>query len=305
MPDIATGAVRARLLRLATYASVSTATILVALKAWAWQITDSVSLLSSLADSGLDVLASLITFFAVRVSLKPADQEHRFGHGKAEGLAALAQSVIITASAAYVLIETIDRILNPADVERATLGITVMLISVALTLALVSVQRYVRKRTESAAIAADAMHYKTDLLINLGVAVAIAVSTLPGGRVADPLVAAAVMAYLLFGVWKIARQALDILMDREIPDEDRERIARLAESHPRVHDIHDLKTRHGGSNYIVQFHVLLDSSLSLAEAHVILDDVEDRIRAEFPGCELLLHPDPEGYHPSVPEFGKR
>lgn len=305
MPEIATGAARARLLRLATYASVGTASILVALKAWAWQITDSVSLLSSLADSGLDVLASLITFFAVRVALKPADKEHRFGHGKAEGLAALAQSVIITASAAYVLIETVERILNPADVEQAGLGITVMLASVALTLALVSVQGHVRKRTESAAIAADAMHYKTDLVINLGVAAAIGVSTLPGGRLADPLVAAAVIAYLLFGVWKIAKQALDILMDREIPDDDRERIARLAESHPRVRDIHDLKTRHGGSNYIVQFHVLLEASLSLTEAHEILDDVEERIRAEFPDCELLLHPDPEGYHPAAPEFGKR
>lgn len=305
MPEIAAGPARARLLRLATYASVGTASILVALKAWAWQITDSVSLLSSLADSGLDVLASLITFFAVRVALKPADKEHRFGHGKAEGLAALAQSVIITASAAYVLIETVDRILNPADVGRAGLGITVMLASVALTLALVSVQSYVRRRTESAAIAADAMHYKTDLVINLGVAAAIAVSTLPGGRLADPLVAAAVIAYLLFGVWKIAKQALDILMDREIPDGDRERIARLAESHPRVRDIHDLKTRHGGSNYIVQFHVLLDASLSLTEAHEILDDVEERIRAEFPDCELLLHPDPEGYQPAAPEFGKR
>lgn len=305
MPEIAAGSARARLLRLATYASVGTASILVALKAWAWQITDSVSLLSSLADSGLDVLASLITFFAVRVALKPADQEHRFGHGKAEGLAALAQSVIITASAAYVLIETVNRILNPADVERAGLGITVMLASVALTLALVSVQGYVRRRTKSTAIAADAMHYKTDLVINLGVAAAIAVSTLPGGRLADPLVAAAVIAYLLFGVWKIAKQALDILMDREIPDGDRERIARLAESHPRVRDIHDLKTRHGGSNYIVQFHVLLDASLSLTEAHEILDDVEERIRAEFPDCELLLHPDPEGYHPAAQEFGKR
>ena len=304
MPDPVTGTDRARLLRLATYASVGTATILVALKAWAWQITDSVSLLSSLADSGLDVLASLITFFAVRVSLKPADREHRFGHGKAEGLAALAQSVIITASAAYVLIETVDRILNPADVERAGLGITVMLVSVALTLALVSVQGYVRRRTDSAAIAADAMHYKTDLVINLGVAAAIAVSTLPAGGLADPLVAAAVIAYLLFGVWKIARQALDILMDREIPDEDREKIAGLAESHPRVHNIHDLKTRHGGSNYIVQFHVLLDADLSLTDAHSILDDIEDRIHAEFPDCELLLHPDPVGYMTHSAEFGK-
>ncbi len=305
MTDIATGAARARLLRLATCASVSTAAVLVALKAWAWQITDSVSLLSSLADSGLDVLASLITFFAVRVSLKPADQEHRFGHGKAEGLAALAQSAIITASAVYVLAETVDRILNPAEVERPALGIAAMLASVALTLALVSVQAYVRRRTESAAIAADAMHYKTDLVINLGVAAAIAASTLPGGRFADPLVAVAVMAYLLFGVWKIARQALDILMDREIPDEHRGKIQRLAESHPQVRDIHDLKTRHGGSNYIVQFHVLLDASLNLAEAHEILDSVENRIRAEFPGCELLLHPDPEGYQPRGPEFGKR
>ena len=304
MNSHATGAERARLLKLATYASVATATILVALKAWAWRITDSVSLLSSLADSGLDVLASLITFFAVRVSLKPADHEHRFGHGKAEGLAALAQSLIITVSAAYVLKETVERLLNPAAVEEARVGITVMLVSVALTLALVSVQRYVRQRTGSAAIEADAMHYKTDLAINLGVAAAIAVSAWPWGRLADPLVAAAVTAYLLYGVWKIARHALDILMDREIPDEDREKIARLAEGHPQVIDIHDLKTRHGGANYIVQFHVLLDAGLSLHQAHEILDDIERRIQAEFPDCELLLHPDPQGYRPGAREFGK-
>ena len=302
MNSAATDAERARLLRLATYASVSTAVILVALKAWAWRITDSVSLLSSLVDSGLDVLASLITFFAVSVSLKPADREHRFGHGKAEGLAALAQSMIIAASALFVLKEASQRLMNPAEVEQVTVGIAVMMVSVALTLVLVTIQRHVRERTGSAAIAADAMHYKTDLAINLGVAAAIAVSAWPWGRLADPLVAAAVIVYLLFGVWQIARQALDILMDREIPDEDREKIVRLAQSHPQVVDIHDLKTRHGGANFIVQFHVLLDAGLSLSDAHMILDNVEDRIRAEFPGCELLLHPDPEGYRPSAQEF---
>ena len=299
---LVTGADRPRLLRLASYASVSTAACLVVLKLWAWQITDSVSLLSSLVDSGLDVLASLITFFAIRVSLRPADREHRFGHGKAEGLAALAQSVIITGSAVFVLKETIERLMNPTGVEQVGYGVAVMLISAALTLVLVSVQRYVRLRTGSTAIAADAMHYKTDLAINLGVAAAIAATAWPQGWLADPLVAAAVIAYLLYGVWQIARNALDILMDREIPDEDREKIAQLAESHPDVRDIHDLKTRHGGSNYIVQFHVLLDAGLSLTEAHEILDDVENRIRAEFPSCELLLHPDPEGYRPSIQEF---
>ena len=301
---LVTGADRPRLLRLASYASVSTAGCLVLLKVWAWRITDSVSLLSSLVDSGLDVLASLITLFAIRVSLRPADREHRFGHGKAEGLAALAQSVIIAASAAYVLKEAIGRLLNPTGIDNVTQGVTVMIISAALTLALVGVQRYVRLRTGSAAIAADAMHYKTDVAINLGVAAAIAASAWPQGWLADPLVAAAVIAYLLYGVWQIARNALDILMDREIPDEDRERIARLAESHPEVRDIHDLKTRHGGSNYIVQFHVLLDAGLSLRQAHTILDDVEERIRAEFPDCELLLHPDPEGYMSGTREFDK-
>ena len=302
MSKHATGAERGRLLKLATYASVTTAAILVAIKAWAWRITDSVSLLSSLADSGLDVLASLITFFAVRVSLKPADHEHRFGHGKVEGLAALAQSLIITASAVYVLMETIERLLNPAAIEQAPLGITVMLVSAALTLVLVSIQRHVRLRTGSAAIEADAMHYKTDLVINLGVAAAIAVSAWRFGRLADPLVAAAVSAYLLYGVWKIGKQALDILMDRELPQKDRDRIASLAESHPQVIEIHDLKTRHGGSNYIVQFHVLLDAELRLQEAHEILDEIEHSIQAEFPDCELLLHPDPQGYHARRHEF---
>ena len=298
------GRLRRRLLRLATYSSVSTAAILVVIKAWAWQATDSVSLLSSLVDSTLDVLGSLITFFAVTVSLKPADKEHRFGHGKAEGLAALAQSLIIAASAVFVLKESVERILAPAVVDNAPTGIAVMGISVAMTLLLLGIQRYVRLVTGSAAIEADAMHYRTDLVINLGVAAAIAVAAWPGGWLADPLVAAAVIAYLSFGVWKIAKHALDILMDREIPDKDRETIAELAESHPAVLDIHELKMCFVVSIYIVKFNVLLDAGLSLAEAHEILDEVEIRILAEFPGCELLLHPDPEGYHAGPREFGK-
>lgn len=301
---IAEGRARSRLLRLATYASVGNAAVLLALKAQAWKITDSVSLLSSLVDSGLDVLASLITFFAVRVSLKPADREHRFGHGKAEGLAALGQSLIIAASALYVLKESTSRLLNPGVVQHAEIGVGAMLVSAGMTLVLLGVLGYARRRTGSTAIAADAMHYKTDVAINLGVAAAIAAAAWPQGRLADPLVAAAVISYLLFGIWKIAKRALDILMDREIPDRDREKITRLAEGHPQVVDIHDLKTRHGGANHIVQFHVMLDGSLSLNEAHHILDEIEARIRAEYPGCELLLHPDPEGYQPAIEEFGK-
>jgi ferrous-iron efflux pump FieF len=301
VPTLAPGR-RARLIKAATYASVTVAVFLVVIKTWAWRETDSVSLLSSLADSLLDVLASLLTFWAVRFSLSPADAEHRFGHGKSEGLAALFQSVIIMGSGGYVCFEAVRRILVPEPVSEPATGIAVILASLAATLALVLFQRHVSRKTGSVAIEADALHYRTDLAVNLSVLAALALTAWTGVQVLDPLVGLGVAAYILWSAVGIAGQSLDILLDREIPNADRDRIRALALEHPAVLGFHDMRTRHGGSNYIVQFHLELDPAINLTRAHVILDEVEERIRANYPGCEIIIHPDPLGFAEERDEF---
>ena len=286
---------RARLMRSATYASVGVALCLVMAKTWAWRATDSVSVLSSLADSALDVLASLLTFMAVRFSLSPPDLEHRFGHGKAEGLAALLQAIIIGASGIFVGVEAVQRLLSPDTLHRPVAGMLVIMASTAITLALLSWQRYVSRETGSVAIAADALHYKTDLFVNLSVVAAVGIVAFTGLGWVDPLAGLGVAAYLAWGSRSIAARSLDILLDREIPDADRDRIRELATRHPRVLGFHDLRTRHGGAGYHVQFHLELNAETSLVETHRILDEVEGWIEEAYPGCEIIIHPDPLGY----------
>ncbi len=284
----------ARLIRSATYASVLVASSLMLVKVWAWLATDSVALLGSLADSLLDTLSSCLTFWAVRYSLAPADSEHRFGHGKAEGLAALLQSVVIAGSGIYVSIEAVGRLLNPAPISQPSLGIAVIGGATLATIALVSYQHFVARRTGSVAIVADAMHYKVDVLVNLGVAGAITVTATTGWQLVDPLVGLAVSAYIIRGAWGIGNQALGILLDKEIPLADRQRIREMARRHPEVLGFHDMRTRHGGSHYIIQFHLEMDPAISLLRSHEILDEVEAAIRKAYPGCEIIIHADPLG-----------
>lgn len=280
--------------RKASYASVSVALLLVVTKIWAWFATSSVSLLSSLADSVLDVLASLITLIAIRVALRPADREHRFGHGKAEGLAALAQALIVSASAFYVFAEAVQRLAEPRAIDRPEVGIAVMLLSIVLTLGLVAFQRHVVRRTGSMAIGADALHYQSDLLINLGVAISIPVAAWTRLSVVDPLVGMVVALYILRTTYGIARDALGVLLDRELPEEERIRIRDLALAHDEVLGFHDLRTRFGGNRYFIQFHLELAPDTSLRHAHAVLDDVEAKVRAVYPNCDIIVHADPEG-----------
>lgn len=293
---------RRGLIRSASYASVGTALLLVILKGWAWLTTGSVALLSSLADSMLDVLASLVTFWAIRVSLAPADHEHRFGHGKSEGLSSLLQSFVIAGSAFFVCFEAIPRLIRPVPVERPDVGVFISVVSIVATGMLVIYQRYVMARTQSVAIGADSMHYASDVLLNIGVGLAIFLNAWSGWPLADPLVGLAISFYILFGALRIASQSLNILLDHEIPETDRQKVRELALAHPDVKGIHDLRTRHGGSHYIVQFHVDLPRDISLWRSHEILDEVEDKIRAAYPGCEIITHADPLGINESKDNF---
>lgn len=291
-----------RLMQRATTAAVSVALVLIVLKLAAWLITDSVSLLSSLADSAMDALASLVNLFAVRHALQPADSEHRFGHGKAEPLAGLGQAAFISASGIYLIVEAVGRLIEPRAIEQGALGLGVMVFSIAVTSALVAYQRSVVRRTDSLAIRADSVHYATDILVNAGVIVSLLLVMFLDWGAADPIVALIIAGFIIYSAFRIARESLNHLMDRELPDADRNRIKKIALGHASVIDCHDLKTRAAGLNSFIQLHISMDGGLSLDQSHIISDAVEQDILAAFPNAEVIIHADPEGVDEERQEF---
>ena len=293
---------RVRLIRAASVASVSVALALVAVKVWAWIQTGSIALLGSLADSLLDLLASAMTLIAVRYALEPADREHRFGHGKLEAIAGLVQSLIIIGSASYVGYEAVNRFLSPEPVAAPLVGVIVMLLSLALTISLVLFQRFVVKQTGSVAISADALHYKGDVLTNVAVLVAIGASSWLGWHLADPVLGLLVAAVILASARMIVLQALDILLDRELPTDLRREIAGIAKGHQEVLGIHDLRTRSSGASEFIQFHLELKPELTLTQAHEICDEVESELLARFPQAEIIIHADPYGLDEPQDDF---
>ena len=281
----------ARLMRLATYASISVALILVLAKTVAWVLTDSVVLLATLIDSTLDSMASLINLFAVRHALMPADREHRFGHGKAEALAGLGQSAFIAGSAGFLLLESGRRLLNPVPLESYGPGLLVMGLSIVLTLALMILQRHVIRKTNSTALKADALHYRTDILVNTSVIVALLLAV-KGWEGFDAFFGIGIAIYILYSSWEIERQSLDDLMDRELPDAEREEIKRIALSHADVRGMHDLRSRRSGIATFIQLHLEVDDGLSLLQAHALSDVVEHNLQQKYPTAEIIIHIDP-------------
>ncbi|HMA16215.1 MAG: cation diffusion facilitator family transporter [Bacteroidota bacterium] len=282
----------ARLLRLATTASVATAVLLIVVKLVAFVVTDSVSILSTLIDSLLDAAASLLNLIAVRHALVPADREHRFGHGKAEPLAAMGQAAFITGSAIFLVIEAVPRLITPHPVSHSAIGIGVMAFSMVATLALVTLQRRVIQRTGSLAISADQLHYLGDILVNGAVIVALLLATQLGWTFADPLFGIGIAAYILYNAWQIAAGAFDMLMDRELPEDERERIRGVIRRHAGVLGVHDLRTRASGPQIFIQCHIELAGDQTLLQAHAIADAVEQDLRHAFPGAEVIIHQDP-------------
>lgn len=281
-----------RLMRLASMASIAAATVLIVGKAAAWLATDSVAMLSSLIDSSLDLVSSLITFLAIRQALQPADAEHRFGHGKAEALAGVAQAGFIAASAGGLGLTVLDRYLHPRALQAEVLGVAVSAFAIVLTLGLMWFQGHVVRRTGSLAVTADRAHYTTDFVTNI----AVGLGLLAAARFDQPLidlgVALAVAVYLVSGAWSIARTSIDVLMDRELPDADRARILSIVTSHPGVRGAHDLRTRSAGLTKFIQLHVVLQPTMSLGRAHVIGDSIQGEILQAFPDAEVILHIDP-------------
>lgn len=285
---------RGSLTQRAAIASVTMAVFLAGLKIWATATTGSVAMLGSLADTTLDLVASLITLVGVRYAALPADEEHRFGHGKAEALSAMAQVALITVSAIGIGWRAIERLGSGAQTEGLELGITVSVIAMAATLALLTYQRHVIARTQSVAIGADHVHYQTDLLLNGAVIAALLLDQWFGWRAADPLFGIAIALWLLWGAWRAAGDALDQLLDREWPADKKARFVAIAAQHPELHTLHDLRTRSSGTHDFVQCHVALDASLTVGEAHDIIERVEDDLHQAFPGLEVFIHIDPVG-----------
>lgn len=283
-----------RLTKIAGYASIGTALLLILVKTGAWLATGSVAMLSSLVDSLLDSLASLMTLLAVHHAARPPDREHRFGHGKVEGIAGLIQSAVIAGSAVFLFFEAGRRLLRPQPVENSLEGIAVMLFSIAVTAALVLFQRSVSRRTGSVAISADSLHYATDLLVNAGVILALVLAGYLGLVEADPIIGLIIAAIILRGAYGIFRESFDHLLDREMPDEKRAQILAIIRGHPQAQSVHDLRTRYSGTLPIIQFHLELDPDMTLAAAHEIADEIEARILDRFPGAEIIVHQDPAG-----------
>ena len=283
----------------ATYASLAVAAVLIAAKLVVWISTDSVALLSSLVDSFVDAAASLVNFFAVRQAIVPADREHRFGHGKAEPLAALGQSAFLIGSAILLMFEAVRRLVSPAPVEGAAAGIAVMVFAIAVTLGLVAYQRHVIRHTGSIAVGADELHYRSDLILNLGVIATLMLGSTLHLPILDPLFGGAVGLWIIYGAVRIARLSLVQLMDREMPDTERARVRAIAESHPEVTAVHDIRTRIAGPTTFIQLHIEMDGGMNLLRAHEISDAVEAQIQAAFPQAEILIHEDPAGIEERV------
>lgn len=283
-----------RLRRYATYASVSVSLTLILAKLVAYMVTDSVSILSSLIDSSTDMLASVVTLLGVRTALRPPDAAHRFGHGKAEALAALAQAAFIGGSALFLTIEAVRRLVSPQPVGEGAVGIAVMLLSILLTAGLITFQRHVVKSTGSVAVGADRLHYSGDLLMNTAVILAILLTGWTGIGAFDPLFGLGIAAFLLHGARNVAREAVNVLMDRELPAEERARIEALVRAQPDVAGMHDLRTRSSGVGAFIELHLELDPNLPLARAHDIADRVEASLRDAVPGAEVLIHQEPAG-----------
>lgn len=290
-----TGEARARLTQRAALASVTMAVVLLSAKVWAAVATDSTAMLGSLADTALDLVASLITLAGVRIASQPADHDHRFGHGKAEALVALGQTVLIAGSAIGIAWRAIHRLVEGAPTENAELGIGVSIAAMAGTLLLLAYQRRVIARTGSIAIRTDNLHYKSDLVLNSAVIIALVLDQWLNVRGADAAFGVAIAAWLLWGAWNAAHHSVDQLMDREWPVEKREAFLAACADYPELKGIHDVRTRSSGAHDFIQFHCWVPEEWTVKEAHDRMDRVEEDLQRRFPGTEIFLHLDPEGH----------
>ena len=290
-----------RLMRFAAYASVSMASALIILKTIAWWMSDSLAMLSSLTDSFFDVLTSVMNLIALRYALKPADDDHRFGHNRIEDIVGLAQCACIVASMLIIMLQSFERLSNPEPMTHSALGIGVSMIAMVATGALVIFQGYVAKRTKSLIIAADRLHYVGDVLFNLGVIIALVLTSVSGWLWADPAMAILMALAIIYSSKDLGLRAYNNLMDTEMPDDEKAKIYDVLSSMPEVLGHHHLKTRYAGNKPFIQMHIDLSASLSFMAAHEIVDRLERALELVFPNAEVIIHPDPRIHRPNHPD----
>ncbi|WP_145520864.1 CDF family cation-efflux transporter FieF [Yersinia mollaretii] len=281
----------ARLVKAAALSATVLASILLMIKIFAWWHTGSVSLLAALVDSLVDLAASLTNLFVVRYSLQPADEEHTFGHGKAESLAALAQSMFISGSALFLFLTGFQHLASPEPLQDLGVGIWVTLIALFSTLILVTFQRWVVRKTHSQAIRADMLHYQSDVMMNGAILIALALSWY-GFHRADALFALGIGVYILYSALRMGYEAVQALLDRALPDAERQEIIDIVMSWPGVIGAHDLRTRQSGPTRFIQLHLEMEDMLPLMEAHILAEQVERALLHRFPGADVLIHQDP-------------
>lgn len=281
-----------RAMRRVTTAAVAVASSLVLLKIWAWSATNAVSLFSSLADSLFDVLVSACNFFAIRYALKPADEEHRFGHNSIEDIAGLAQCAFISGSMGFVAAQAVQRLINPEPIQSLQYGVYVMALSLAMTALLYVYQRQVYRRTGSLIVRADSLHYLGDLLMNMGIILSLLAMGWANLWWLDAVLAIVIAVYVIHEGWEIGVRAFNNLMDREMPEADKQALIDLLNGQPHILGYHDLRTRYSGMKCFIEMHIELDRQLSFQEAHDISDKLEDTIRQHYPAADVLLHQDP-------------
>ena len=282
------------LVKSASIASLLVASTLIVLKYYGWVTTSSVSLLGSLADSLIDFLASVFVFIGITYSFLPADEKHRFGYGKSEGLVAFIQSLLIGFSGIYVFIEAIKRLIYPSQINKPIVAIWIIVLSISLTIALIMYQKYVVEKSKSMAIESDQYHYLTDTFINLSVLFSVVISGWTRFIFIDALVGLLIGGIVLYNAFILLKKSFKILLDQEIESSDRNQIKKIALQHPKVLGFHDLRTRDTGRNYVIQFHLELDPKMSLLESHTITDEVTDKVLARYPDSEIIIHTDPLG-----------
>ncbi|EOU1297779.1 CDF family cation-efflux transporter FieF [Cronobacter sakazakii] len=280
-----------RLVSRAALAATLVATLLLIIKIFAWWYTGSVSILAALVDSLVDIAASLTNLLVVRYSLQPADEEHTFGHGKAESLAALAQSMFISGSALFLFLTGIQHLITPEPMRAPLVGIVVTVAALVTTLMLVTFQRWVVRKTRSQAVRADMLHYQSDVMMNGAILVALALSWYGLYR-ADALFALGIGVWILYSALRMGYEAIQSLLDRALPDDERQAIVDIVAAWPGVRGAHDLRTRQSGPTRFIQLHLEMEDNLPLVQAHLIAEQVEQAILSRFPGSDVIIHQDP-------------
>ena len=278
----------------AAIASISLALLLSFLKLFAALASGSLAVLSSMIDSLSDVLGSGITFIAIRYSMRPASDLHRYGYGKAEAVSALIQAVFIAGSGLYVIYDAVIRFLSPRALDETPLAIAIMLFSLLATLVLIAYQKHIATLTNSQAIRADSAHYVVDILTNLSIILSLTIVKFWEIYWFDTLTAFLIAAYLLFNAYNLAKDSFKVLLDHELDESIRQHIQQLIAQHSFVKGFHDIRTRSSGNDYMIEIHLELDGRLSLYEAHQLSDQVENVIIKAYPNAQVIIHQDPAG-----------